>query len=107
MQRQRKLLTPAFTYRHVKDLYPVFWEKSTNLVNGLMSAVRPEGGETVNSIDDAPIIELSGWASRSTLDIIGRAGMGVEFGSIENPDTKVFLRLLSSALLLRTKRHLD
>lgn len=96
MQRQRKLLTPAFTYRHVKDLYPVFWEKSTKSVNALMSAVQTEGGEIVNSIDDAPIIELSGWASRSTLDIIGRAGMGVEFGSIENPDTKVFIGRLSN-----------
>lgn len=26
-KRQRKGLMPAFTFRHVKDLYPVFWAK--------------------------------------------------------------------------------
>ena len=25
---QRKNLMPAFAFRHVKDLYPLFWEKS-------------------------------------------------------------------------------
>ena len=80
---------PAFAYRHVKDLYPVFWEKSTKLVNGLMSVVRKEGKESVNSIDDAAVVEISSWFSRATLDIIGSAGMGHEFDSIDNPDTKI------------------
>lgn len=75
---------PAFNFRHIKDLYPIFWEKSTKLVIGLMSVVGKEGKGT-------SIVEISGWSSRATLDIIGRAGMGVEFDSLDNPDTKVFL----------------
>ena len=85
-QRQRKSLTPAFTYRHVKDLYPVFFEKSRKLVNGLVSVVQKE---LAKSIDEATIVEISDWSSRATLDIIGCAGMGVEFDAIENPETKI------------------
>ncbi len=79
MQRQRKNLMPAFAFRHVKDLYPVFWEKSTKLVNGLMSVAQKEGKGSVESIDDAAIIEIAGWSSRATLDIIGVAGVSLLF----------------------------
>ena len=105
MQRQRKDLMPAFHYRHVKDLYPVFWEKSTKLVNGLMSAAQKEG--SVKTIGDAPIVEFSGWSSRATLDIIGRAGMGVDFDSIDNPDTKVFITFFSNTMLVLTQSLVD
>ena len=80
---------PAFAFRHVKELYPIFWEKSTKLVNGLMSVVRKEGKESVASIDDAATVEISGWSSRATLDIIGVAGMGHDFDSLDNPDTRI------------------
>ncbi|KAF6240045.1 hypothetical protein HO173_001655 [Letharia columbiana] len=88
-KRQRKNLMPAFAYRHVKDLYPVFWEKSIKLVNGLMSVARKEGKESVKSIDNAAMVDISGWFSRATLDIIGVAGMGHDFDAIDNPDTKI------------------
>lgn len=88
-KRQRKSLMPAFAFRHIKDLYPIFWEKSTNLVNGLMSVARKEGKESVESIDDAAVIQIAGWSSRATLDVIGSAGMGHEFDAIEHPDTKI------------------
>lgn len=88
-QRQRKNLMPAFAYRHVKDLYPVFWEKSIKLVNGLMSVARKEGKDSVKSIDNAAMVDISGWFSRATLDIIGVAGMGHDFDAIDNPDTKI------------------
>ena len=71
---------PAFAYRHVKDLYPVFWEKSTKLVNGLMSVAQKEGKGSVKSIDDAAIVESVGWSSRATLDIIGVAGVSLYLG---------------------------
>jgi cytochrome P450 len=35
---QRKHLMPAFAFRHVKDLYPVFWEKARE-VNDRVIAV--------------------------------------------------------------------
>ena len=54
-----------------------------------MHVVQKESKESVKSLNDAPIVEISGWSSRATLDIIGRAGTGVEFDAIENPNTKL------------------
>lgn len=39
------------------------------------------------SLSDAPVVEIGGWASRATLDIIGDAGMGQDFNAIEDPNT--------------------
>lgn len=83
---------PAFAYRHVKDLYPIFWEKSTKLVNSLMSVAEKEGKETVKSIDDAAIVDCASWSSRATLDIIGVAGVSLFLGAIPPPNSHRLLR---------------
>lgn len=92
---QRKKLMPAFASRHIKELYPVFWEKSresalamTNKVH--MDAGKPKASEIGQIAANQAIIELCGWASRTTLDIIGVAGMGKDFGAIADPDTPLF-----------------
>lgn len=56
---------PAFAFRHIKDLHPVFWDKSRHLVKALMSIVRKEGKDNIESIKDAPVIEIGGWGSRA------------------------------------------
>jgi cytochrome P450 len=78
-KRQRKLLMPAFSFRHVKDLYPIFWNKSKEMTSRISA--------TINSSPEASsVIEIREWASRATLDIIGLAGIGQDFDSISNPD---------------------
>jgi cytochrome P450 len=34
-KKQRKNLMPAFSFRHIKDLYPVFWSKAQEMVSGI------------------------------------------------------------------------
>jgi cytochrome P450 len=80
---QRKNLMPAFTFRHVKDLYPVFWGKAREAVQAMTAALKTD--EHTAAAKDA-VLEVGGWASRATLDIIGVAGMGQDFGAIQNPD---------------------
>ncbi|OJJ50317.1 hypothetical protein ASPZODRAFT_58078 [Penicilliopsis zonata CBS 506.65] len=72
---QRKALNPAFSYRHVKDLYPIFWRKAFQLVKCLEK--ESETGE---------IVTIRPWARRTTLDIIGVAGMDHDFGALHEPD---------------------
>ncbi|RDW77310.1 cytochrome P450 monooxygenase-like protein [Coleophoma cylindrospora] len=91
---QRKNLMPAFAFRHVKDLYPVFWNKSreaviamTNHAKSQQALTKSEDVEKVTTNEDAIVIEAGSWASRATLDIIGVAGMGQDFGAIRDPDT--------------------
>ncbi|KAJ5755847.1 hypothetical protein N7533_005390 [Penicillium manginii] len=65
---QRKNLMPAFAYRHIKNLYPIWRTESP---------------------PDDNIIQVRTWASRATLDIIGVAGMDHDFDSLRNPFNKL------------------
>ncbi|KEQ87191.1 cytochrome P450 [Aureobasidium pullulans EXF-150] len=93
---QRKNLMPAFSYRHIKDLYPVFWSKSKEMVERMSDAMH-EGSETGNTskesiaegTNSSNVVEVSDWTSRATLDIIGVAGMGRDFEALKNPDNEL------------------
>ncbi|KAI4135313.1 MAG: hypothetical protein LQ347_000766 [Umbilicaria vellea] len=84
---QRKNLMPAFAYRHVKDLYPVFWTKSCEMVQAIMKEISQESNKEQGT--SSAVIEFAGWASRATLDIIGVAGMGQDFNAIQDPNTEL------------------
>jgi cytochrome P450 len=82
-KRQRKLLMPAFAFRHVKDLYPIFWSKAKEMTKKISAAIEndPEGSN---------VIEIREWSSRATLDIIGLAGIGQDFDSVSNPENDLY-----------------
>ncbi|KAF2093866.1 cytochrome P450 [Rhizodiscina lignyota] len=77
-KRQRKGLMPAFSFRHVKDLYPVFWAKGRQSTDMIVAA--SQSNRTQSAYE---------WASRATLDIIGLAGMGHDFDSLADPNTEI------------------
>ena len=92
IQAQRKKLMPAFAYRQVKDLIPVFWTKSCDMVNALIAEIKKpikESGDDSMDAKDPSVVEIGGWSSRAALDIIGVAGMDYDFKAIENPDTEL------------------
>ncbi|KAI1738233.1 cytochrome P450 [Xylaria scruposa] len=79
---QRRTLLPAFAYRHIKDLYGLMWEISSNAVASLTEAV-----SEASKIDQQPYItDISTWASKVTLDIIFCAGMGQSVDSVRDQD---------------------
>ncbi|MCJ1307725.1 hypothetical protein MMC25_001373 [Agyrium rufum] len=75
---QRKNLMPAFAFRHIKNLYPIFWSKASEMADALSKLVNE---------DQDFIIDANNWSSRTTLDIIGVAGMGHDFHAIADPNT--------------------
>jgi cytochrome P450 len=81
LKTQRKNLMPAFNFRHIKDLYPIFWSKSRELVESLKNELNKKAPDNV--------VEIGDWASRATLDIIGVAGLGQDFGALKNPNTEL------------------
>jgi cytochrome P450 len=72
---------PAFSFRHVKELYPIFWAKSQEMVTCIEGQLKETTPDNV--------FEVGEWVSRATLDIIGLAGMGQDFNSLKDPDTKL------------------
>lgn len=90
-KRQRKNLMPAFSFRHVKDLYPVFWSKSKESVQAMMEQIRVDAAkagtaEKAGLTNPTAVLEIGDWASRATLDIIGVAGIGRDFHAIQDPN---------------------
>jgi cytochrome P450 len=77
-KRQRKTMMPAFNFRHVKNLYSTFWVMSRSFVNEINKHIQK------TDFDSSKGIEVNEWASRATLDIIGVAGMGQNFGSLQD-----------------------
>ncbi|KIX03780.1 uncharacterized protein Z518_07333 [Rhinocladiella mackenziei CBS 650.93] len=79
---QRKNLMPAFHFRHIKELYPIFWSKGQEMVECIRAELK-------NSSDSNPVVEVYGWGSRATLDIIGVAGMGQDFNALQDPTNEL------------------
>jgi len=68
---------PAFSFRHIKDLYPVLYAKGRESALTIAAAVKKtQQPQKVHS-----------WANRVTLDIIGCAAMGYDFNSLQEQDS--------------------
>jgi cytochrome P450 len=76
----RKNTQPAFSFRHIKELYPMMWKKAMVFTDTLRSEASGE---------ESGRVEMTYWASKVTLDIIGIAGLGREFHAMKNPDDEV------------------
>ncbi|KAI0478547.1 cytochrome P450 [Xylariaceae sp. FL0804] len=92
---QRKNLMPAFAFRHVKELYPVFWDKSREVVKAMekqilsQASAQPGAEGAEGGAEKTAVMEVGSWASRVTLDIIGVAGLGRDFGAIRNDQSEL------------------
>ncbi|KAK4180401.1 cytochrome P450 [Triangularia setosa] len=92
---QRRNLNPAFHFRHVKNLYPIFWRKSKQGVEALTEKILSESKSTespgANDKEDnrTAVVEVGNWASRIALDIIGVTGLGRDFGAISDPGNEL------------------
>ncbi|EXJ59488.1 uncharacterized protein A1O5_12113 [Cladophialophora psammophila CBS 110553] len=76
---QRKALTPAFSITSIRSLMPVFWAKSLRMAELWENEMAAE--KTSNKC-----FEVLEWLNRTTLDIIGRAGLGTDIDSLDNPE---------------------
>ncbi|KAF4119939.1 Cytochrome P450 [Geosmithia morbida] len=89
----RKNMMPAFSFRHIKNLYPMMWKKAISLAE-----VMKEEVNILNAADNNGTIELLKWTNRATLDMIGIAGLGRNFQTLqltEDPIIKVYEELLN------------
>ncbi|CEL60877.1 Cytochrome P450 4F1 OS=Rattus norvegicus GN=Cyp4f1 PE=2 SV=1 [Rhizoctonia solani AG-1 IB] len=97
-RKLRRIISPAFSYQSVKNLAPLFFHKSFELRDKLRSVLavpqevsRP--GIEVEQFPGEPCprvrMDLHNWIGRATFDIIGLAGFGYEFRSIQE-ETNTF-----------------
>jgi cytochrome P450 len=87
---QRKNTMPAFSFRHIKDLYPMMWRKAVLLTQTIATEIeeQPAPSPPSGQHEKAPqkTTEITTWAGKVTLDIIGVAGLGAEFNAMKSLD---------------------
>ncbi|KAI4152262.1 MAG: hypothetical protein LQ340_003009, partial [Diploschistes diacapsis] len=88
-RQQRKNLMPAFKYHHIRDLYSVFWEKSSEMVDAVVAEIAGKNASNIDTNSKGTITDMGNWLSRCTLDIIGIAGMGFNFNAIHDPNNEL------------------
>lgn len=86
---QRKHISPAFSFRHIKELYPIFWAKAIELSHAVAAELRNNPDGPINektAANPRSTIEINHWANKVTMDIIGVAGLGRDFNTLKNSD---------------------
>jgi cytochrome P450 len=79
-KHHRKCITPAFHFRHIKNLYPVFWSKSIEFCDAVKRDL---------SLQPSKVVEIGHYSTQVTLDIIGLAGLGRDICSLRNSDDEL------------------
>ncbi|KAI1494854.1 cytochrome P450 [Biscogniauxia mediterranea] len=84
----RNILHPTFSYRRVKDLYPIMWNRSVKLVELVEAEIQAQnsGGDGHGL---AGSIEISLWTYKIALDIIGFAILGRNLGVLEEKQNQL------------------
>ncbi|KAJ7350822.1 cytochrome P450 [Mycena albidolilacea] len=81
-KRHRKVMLPGFTTPEAKALLPLFFSYAAQIGAKWKDII----GATA---DQSAVVDVTGWASRATLDAIGQAAFDYRFGAMENADNIV------------------
>ncbi|KZS96686.1 cytochrome P450 [Sistotremastrum niveocremeum HHB9708] len=81
-RRQRRVLNPAFSNQHIRELTDIFLTKSLELRDVWLSQI-----SDAPSQDGTVHLNVLKWLSKTTLDIIGLAGFDYNFNAT-NPEAK-------------------
>ncbi|KAL2840673.1 cytochrome P450 [Aspergillus pseudoustus] len=80
---QRKVMTAIYAVRNIRAFYEVFWKKGVELVKALEET-------TTGSLTGGCEVEISQWANRATIDIIGLAALGKDFSCLDGAKSDLF-----------------
>lgn len=89
---QRKNVMPVFSFRHLKELYPMMWAKAVALTQTVAAEIREQPGSSIEKNGVTSIqgpLEINHWANKVTMDIIGVAALGREFHALQNDDDEL------------------
>ncbi|KAL5504185.1 hypothetical protein ACEPAH_8259 [Sanghuangporus vaninii] len=79
-RRQRKMLNPVFSLKHMRDLLPICYPITYDLRDVLVEQVR----------NGARQIDILHWLSRAALEYIGQGGFGYRFNALHNEESSKY-----------------
>ncbi|RPD55311.1 cytochrome P450 [Lentinus tigrinus ALCF2SS1-7] len=96
-RRQRKILNPVFSVAHLRNMTNIFYDIAHKLRRALETRVSQDPEE----------VDVNGWMARTTLEMLGQAGLGYSFDNFVDDSTddfgeaiKMFFPLLTTRLPL-------
>ncbi|KZP14957.1 cytochrome P450 [Athelia psychrophila] len=73
-RKQRKMLNPAFSPRHLQEMVPIFYNVSHKLREAILSRVTAGPQE----------IDMLHWFGRTALEFVGQSGLGYSFDHLDD-----------------------
>lgn len=84
-KHQRKHAMRSFTFRKIKNLYPLFWEKAVKMTK----VIEQDTFGDQHSLTSTGFTDIDRWAPKATLDIIGIAGLGRDLNTLEHSEEQI------------------
>ncbi|KAI0651533.1 cytochrome P450 [Trametes meyenii] len=80
-KRQRKMLNPVFSTKHLREMQPLFYEIVHKTRDAIMSRARASPVAVSSEKGASPVVELDvlSWMGRTTLEVLGQASLGYSF----------------------------
>lgn len=105
-RRQRKLLNPIFSQKHMRVMIPSFYDIAHKVRDAITKEIKASG--------DSREVDILSWTSRAALEIVGVAGLGHSFEYFDQdlpPSTyakavKAFQPLMGVLAVYRRMLHL-
>ncbi|KAL5486054.1 hypothetical protein ACEPAI_7098 [Sanghuangporus weigelae] len=79
-RKQRKMLNPVFSLKHMRDLLPILYPITYDLRDVLVEQVR----------NGARQIDVLHWLSRAALEYIGQGGFGYKFNALHDEESSKY-----------------
>ncbi|TFY68014.1 hypothetical protein EVG20_g3720 [Dentipellis fragilis] len=78
-RRQRKIVNPAFSTKHLRTLTPVFCDVARQFRTKLLANILDS-----NSHGEPKELDILDWMTRLSLELVGEGGLGYSFGTIND-----------------------
>ncbi|KAF7973852.1 hypothetical protein HWV62_14150 [Athelia sp. TMB] len=72
-RKQRKMLNPVFSPKHLQDMVPIFYNVTYKLRDAISARVKADPQE----------IDMVQWFGRTALELIGQSGLGYSFDNLD------------------------
>ena len=79
-RKQRKMLNPVFSAAHLRNMSHIFYDIAHKVQKAIASRVGKEPQE----------IDVNGWMARTTLEMLGQAGLGYSFDDFVSDSTDLY-----------------
>ncbi|KAI0695585.1 cytochrome P450 [Cerioporus squamosus] len=93
-RRQRKILNPVFSAAHLRRMTHIFYD----IAHKLRRALEARANKVSEEVD------VNGWMSRTTLEMLGQAGLGYSFENFADDSSDAFGEVIKMFFPLLTSR---